>query len=504
MHVARSAARTCDVVRSGAVWTEMSLRYADRMATQTRASIAERLRAVLPADRVIDDPATIEPYAYDASFWSLRAQRRPDAVVVPLSTADVVATVRVAAETGTPVVPRGAGTGQTGGAVAARGGIVISFARMRAIREIDRPNLQAVVEPGVVFADLQQALAEHGLFFPPDPGSGRSCTLGGMVANNASGPHAVRWGTMSAYVLGAEVVLADGSVITTGGERSKALKSSSGIDLTKLFVGSEGTLGILTRLRLRVQPKPAARAVCLAAYDSLDETVRSLDDLFAAGVLPATAELLDRSAVTAIQRYRPELGLPDGEAVLFIEVEGTTDHVASAVRFVDGIVRRRATVTSFAEDEASIQRLWAARSGLAAAAALAHPDKHRIFAGEDLAVPLSEIPRTIRRARELAEQLRIAVLFYGHFGDGNVHSAILIDPSDDDEVRRADELADRLHRLAVEVGGTVTGEHGTGAVRQPYMRLEHGAALDVMRRLKDAFDPRGILNPGKIYDPPGG
>ena len=468
------------------------------MATKA-ATLAERLREIIPADRVIDDPATLLPYAYDASFWSLRQQRLPDVVVVPRTTAEVAGVVRFADTTGTPVVPRGAGTGQTGGAIAARGGIVISFARMREILEIDRRNLQAVVEPGLVFADFQDALRPHGLFFPPDPGSGRACTLGGMAANNASGPHAVRWGTTSAYVLGAEVVLADGSVITTGGVRSKALKSSSGIDITKLFVGSEGTLGIITRLRLRVQPRPPARGVVLAGYAALEDTVASLDDLFAAGVLPSTAELLDRSAVDALQRWKPDLGLPDGEAVLFIEVEGTPDHVASEVRYVDGIVRRRATVTKFAEAEADIARLWAARSGLAAAAALAHPDKHRVFAGEDLAVPLSEIPRTIRRAREMSAELHIAVIFYGHFGDGNVHSAILIDPSDADEVRRADELADRLHRLAIEVGGTVTGEHGTGAVRQPYMRAEHGDALDLMRRVKNALDPKGILNPGKIF-----
>src|SRR5438132_818427 len=465
----------------------------------TASTLADRLREIIPPDRVIDDAATLVPYAYDASFWSLRQQRLPDVVVVPRTTAEVAGVVRFADATGTPVVPRGAGTGQTGGAIAARGGIVVSFARMREILEIDRRNLQAVVEPGLVFADLQDALRPHGLFFPPDPGSGRACTLGGMAANNASGPHAVRWGTTSAYVLGAEVVLADGSVIVTGGVKSKALKSSSGLDLTKVFVGSEGTLGIITRLRLRVQPKPAARAVCLAAYASVDDTVGSLDDLFAAGILPSTAELLDRSAVEAIQRYRPELGLPDGEAVLFIEVEGTPDYVASAVRYVDGIVKSRASTTRFAESEAEIQQLWAARSGMAAASALARPEKHRILAGEDLAVPLSEIPRTIRTAREMAAELRIAVIFYGHFGDGNVHSAILVDPANADEVKRADELADRLHRLAVAVGGTVTGEHGTGAVRQQYMRLEHGAALDVMKKVKDTLDPKGILNPGKIY-----
>ena len=237
------------------------------------ASIATRLREVIPSERVIDDPSTLLPYSYDASFWSLRQQRTPSAVVVPETTAEVVAAVRVANETETPIVPRGAGTGQTGGAIAPEGGIVISFARMRKIIEIDRRNLQAMVEPGLVYFDFQNALADQGLFFPPDPGSGRACTLGGMAANNASGPHAVRWGTTSAYVLGAEVVLADGSVITTGGVHSKALKSSSGIDLTKLFVGSEGTLGIFTRLRLRVQPRPPARAVILAGYKALEDTV---------------------------------------------------------------------------------------------------------------------------------------------------------------------------------------------------------------------------------------
>ncbi|HUQ41175.1 MAG TPA: FAD-linked oxidase C-terminal domain-containing protein [Candidatus Limnocylindrales bacterium] len=462
-------------------------------------TLADRLRAVLPGDLVIDDPATLLPYAYDASFWSLRRQRLPDAVVVPRTTAHVATVVRFADESGTPVVARGAGTGQTGGAVAAKGGIVISFARMRDVISIDRANLQAVVQPGLVFNDFQEALRPHGLFFPPDPGSGRACTLGGMAANNASGPHAVRWGTTSAYVLGAEVVLADGSVIWTGGQHSRALKSSSGIDLTKVFVGSEGTLGIMTTLRLRVQPRPPARAVVLAGYARLEETVLSLDDLFEAGILPSTAELLDTSAVQALQMWKPDLGLPDGEAVLLVEVEGTLDSVQSAVRNVDEVLRRRATVTRFADDEVSVAKLWAARSGMAAASALAHPGKHRIFAGEDLAVPITEIPRTVRRAREIGAELGVAVIFYGHFGDGNVHSAILVDPDDPDEVRRSDELADRLHKLAIEVGGTVTGEHGTGAVRSRYMRAEHGAALDVMKRIKKELDPKGIFNPGKLY-----
>jgi glycolate oxidase len=475
----------------------MSVGYG-RMST-TLTGIADRLRAILPSDAVIDDPATLLPYAFDASFWSLRQRKMPDVVVMPRTTEHVAAVVRLADETGTPVVARGAGTGQTGGAVASQGGIVVSFSRMREIIEIDRANLQAVVRPGLVFNDFQEALRPHGLFFPPDPGSGRACTLGGMAANNASGPHAVRWGTTSAYVLGAEVVLADGSVIWTGGAHSKALKSSSGIDLTKLFVGSEGTLGIMTTLRLRVQPRPPARAVVLAGYRALEDTVLSLDDLFAAGVLPSTAELLDTSAVVALQKWKPDLGLPEGEAVLFVEVEGTPEGLGATIRFVDAIVKRRASVTRVADDEASVAKLWAARSGMAAASALANPGKHRIFAGEDIAVPLTEIPRAMRRAREIAAELRVGVIFYGHFGDGNVHSAILIDPEDADEVRRADELADRIHRLAIEVGGTVTGEHGTGAVRSRYMRSEHGDALDVMKRIKREMDPKDILNPGKLY-----
>ena len=469
-----------------------------RVVVAVTAPIAAHLREILAADRVLDDRETLIPYSYDASFWSLRMRRMPDAVVLPETTDEVARIVRLAAATGTPIVPRGAGTGQTGGAVAASGGIVVSLARMRRVHEIDRTNLQCMVEPGIVYADLNATLAGHGLFFPPDPGSGRACTIGGMVANNASGPHAVKWGTTSAYVLGAEVVLADGSVIVTGGARSKALKSSSGIDLTKLFVGSEGTLGIFTKLRLRVQPRPPARAVLLAAYDDLDDTVRTIDDLFAAGILPATAELLDRSAVEALMKWRPELALPEGEAVLLLEVEGTKASVAASVREVEAIARRRARLTQLAEEEAAIQRLWAGRSGLAAATALVFPGKHRIFAGEDLAVPISEIPRAIRRAREIGAETGVNVIFYGHFGDGNVHSGIVIDPEDPDEVRRADELADRLHRLAIQVGGTVTGEHGTGAVRQRYMRLEHGPALEAMQAIKRALDPKGILNPGKL------
>jgi glycolate oxidase len=371
---------------------------------------------------------------------------------------------------------------------------------MRDVLAIERQDVQCVVQPGLVHADLQQALRPYQLFFPPDPGSGRACTLGGMAANNASGPHAVKYGVMSTYVLGLEVVLADGSVITTGGERAKVLKSSSGIDLTKLFVGSEGTLGLITRLRLRVQPLPAARAVVQAAYGALEDAIRSLDDLFEAGILPATAELLDRSALDAIRAYRPDLALPDGEAILLIEVDGLAEGVRELAAAVDALAKRRATQTRIASSEADVQRLWQARASLGGAAALAHPDKRRIFAGEDLCVPLSMIPRTIRRARELARLADVAVLFYGHVGDGNVHSAILIDPADSAEVARADRLADQLHRLALEVGGSVTGEHGTGAVRAGYMRAEHGAAYDTMLAVKRALDPQGILNPGKFLE----
>ena len=464
------------------------------------ASLVQRLRHALPAERIIDDAASLYPYSFDASFWSLREQRAPDVVVVPRSADEVQAVVRIANESGTPVVARGAGTGQTGGAIAAKGGIVISFAQMREVLAIARQDLQCVVQPGIVYVDLQRALREQQIFFPPDPGSGRACTLGGMAANNASGPHAVRYGVMSTYVLGLDVVLADGSLITTGGERSRVLKSSSGIDLTKLFVGSEGTLGIITRLRLRVQPLPPARAVVQAGYAALEDAVRSLDDLFEAGILPATAEFLDRSALDAIRAYRPELGLPEGEAILLLEVDGLPDGVRELAAAVDALARRRATKTIVASDAAEVERIWQARASLGGAAALAHPEKRRIFSGEDLCVPLSAVPRTIRRARELAKEVDLPVLFYGHIGDGNVHSAILIDPANDDEASRALRLSDALHELALEVGGSVTGEHGTGAVRAKYMRAEHGAAFDTMLAVKRALDPKNILNPGKFLD----
>ncbi|NPV27772.1 MAG: FAD-binding oxidoreductase [Firmicutes bacterium] len=464
-----------------------------------RQALSQELIKLLGAEKVIADELDLMYYSYDSSFLAKQHRFIPDIVVTPRSTEDVVKVMKYAYEHGIPVTPRGAGTGETCGAVAINGGIVLDMSTWDVIDEVDVPNMQVFVRPGVVHANLNEHLAQYGLFFPPDPGSTRMCTIGGMVANNASGLRAVKYGCTEQYVLGLEVVLPNGEVIITGGMKSRAVKSVSGMNLTKLFVGSEGVLGVITRIRLRVWPKPKARGIVMAVFPVLEDAPKAVLEVYQAGILPSGIEILDDSAIKAINMYRPDINLPAAEAILLFEVDGNPASVDWEGQTIKEIVNRRASQVEWATDPKRMADLWEGRSVVASAAARVRPDGSRVFAGEDISVPLSRVTEVLRGIRGLGEQFGIKVVNYGHIGDGNVHTAPVIDPEIPAEVEQANKLVDAIHRLAIELGGSTTGEHGVGAVRAQYAVAEHGDAVKVMQAIKNAIDPKGIMNPGKLF-----
>lgn len=463
-----------------------------------KAAIQKELVKMLGTDNLLSDELDLMYYSYDSSFLTKLEPASPYAVVFPKSTDDVQQIMRFAYENNINVIPRGAGTGETGGCVAVEGGIVLDLSTWDEIIEIDEKNMQVELRPGVIHAQLNNELAQFNLFFPPDPGSSLMCTVGGMVANNASGLRAVKYGCTEQYVLGLEVVMPNGDVIITGGMKSKAIKNVSGLNLTKLMVGSEGILGIVTKIRLRCFPKPRARGIAMAVFDNLDDAPATVLDVYQAGILPSGIEILDSSAIKAVNDFKPHINLPDAEAILLFEVDGNPPSVEFEGNVIQEMAGQRARLVEWATDPDRMAQLWEGRSVTAAAAARVRPDGSRIFAGEDISVPLSKVADTLRAIRALGEKHGIKVVNYGHIGDGNVHTAPVINPENPQEVEQVLQLVDEIHLLAIELGGTTTGEHGVGAVRRRYAPLEHGKALDYMLKIKQAFDPKGIMNPGKL------
>ena len=470
-----------------------------------RQKLGAELKRIFPPERVLTSELERRMYSYDSSFMARFHSFVPDAVVLPQSTQEVSALLKLASQHRIPVIPRGAGSGETCGCLAVHGGIVVDLSAWDTIEEVDVANMQVFARPGVVHYKLNEHLAGFGLFFPPDPGSTRMCTVGGMVANNSSGLRAVKYGTTEQYVLGLEAVLPDGQVIQTGGANDcRALKNVSGLNLTKLFVGSEGVLGIITRIRLRVWPRPQARGMAMAVFSELELAPAAVLDVYQSGILPSGIEILDTSAIQAINMYKPEINLPSAEAILIFEVDGNPAGVAWEGQQIAEIVGRHAVSVEWATDPARMADLWRGRSVVAVAAARLRPDGSRIFAGEDISVPLSRVAETLRRIKELSRKHDVAVVNYGHIGDGNIHTAPVINLDSSAEVQRANALVDDIHRLAIAMGGSTTGEHGVGAVRNQYAVDEHGEAALVMKQLKETLDPLNIMNPGKLFPPEGG
>jgi glycolate dehydrogenase FAD-linked subunit len=439
----------------------------------------------------VDDGSRLA-YGTDA----LKKGQSADAVVLPGTTEEVAAVVRLCVEYRIPIVPRGAGTGYTGGAVPTQGGIVISLERMNRILEIDEANLLAVVEPNVITGDLQDAVEKVGLFYPPDPASLRQSVIGGNVAECAGGPRAFKYGTTKQYVLGLEAVLPTGEIVETGG---KVVKNVVGYDLTHLLVGSEGTLAIITKVILRLVPKPPVQETLRATFPTVDAAVAAVTAIIRARVVPAAVELIDGDSLDAVAQYLQTRSLaPEGTAaILLVEVDGVPAAVVDEANRVErALIESGATEVLHARDHADRQELWRVRRELSLSLRTLAPLK----INHDVVVPKGRIPALFELVRRIRSECRLRIPCFGHAGDGNIHVNIMVDPADADEMRRARDAERALFEGVVALEGSISGEHGIGFSKARFLPLELSAdEIALMKRVKAAFDPHGILNPGKIF-----
>ncbi len=460
------------------------------MTASASAAIAE-LAAAFPKERlVVGDPERLEAYGRDESELGAFP---PDVAVLIESAEEVRTIFAVAARHRVPVVPVAARSGKSGGVLAVRGGIAVSTERMNRILEVSPGDLVARVEPGVVTGVLQAEVERHGLFYPPDPNSFEMCTIGGNVAENAGGPRALKYGVTREYVLGLTAVVPTGEILKLG---RRSIKGVAGYDLTALFVGSEGTLGILTEVTLKLLPRPRHVATALVAFASVDAAARAVTRVLAAGVLPRCLELLDDVSLAAAAKTSPFRFPPRAGAALLLETDGNDEEqvLAEIVRVAELVQGDAAGEVIVAQNEAQRREIWETRRYLSVNLKALHPLK----LSEDVAVPRSRIPEMITRAKEIGARHGLAVATYGHAGDGNLHCNVLYDRAD--ERGRVDlALAEILH-TSVDLGGTITGEHGVGLAKRDFLEYEQGKEVVALeRRLKALFDPLGILNPGKIF-----
>ncbi|UCF07797.1 MAG: FAD-binding protein [Thermoplasmata archaeon] len=454
-------------------------------------SYAEKLREIVGADNVHTDELELICYSRDMSVHEGVA----DVLVFPQSTAQVSEIMKLANKKKIPVTPRGAGTSVTGAIIPSSGGILLDMCKMNNIKEVQIDDKYAVVEPGVVCGDLNRILAEHNYFFPPDPGSSAICTLGGMVSTNASGLRAVKYGTTKDYVLGLQVVLANGDIVRMG---TKAPKTSSGYDLTRLFVNSEGTLGIVTEITIKIVPKPQYVAIATASFQNLNDAGGAISKILAAGVALSACEIMDRISIGVVNEVM-KMDLPDVEGLLIMEVDGHKEAVMEQIKSITEICREFSGINvDWSDDTKERMKMWKGRAGLVPSLSR-HKEGYRLIPiAEDFGVPTSKIPDAIKGIQEIAKRNDMTIAAFGHVGDGNVHSTFIIDVRKQDEWDKIEIVGKELVGLALTLDGTISAEHGTGMAKSPFIGLEHGSGMDVMRRIKGALDPNNILNPGKM------
>jgi glycolate oxidase len=447
------------------------------------------LKKILGKDSVLHEKEDLLLYEYDGSV----EQAHPDCIVFPRSTLDVTGIVKIANRYEIPLVGRGAGTGLSGGALAREGGIVVAFTRMNRILEIDAENQRAVVQPGVVNLDLSRAVEQHGLFFAPDPSSQKACTIGGNVAENAGGPHTLAYGVTTNHVTGLELVLPDSEVVRIGG---KAL-DAPGYDLTGLFVGSEGTLAIVTEVTVKLTRLPEAVKTLLAVFDAVDDATETVVDITARAITPSACEMLDGWTLRAVEDF-VHAGFPrDSAAVLLIEVDGLREAVeAQAADISEVCTLHHAREVRIARDAQERDLLWKGRKNAFGAVGRLSPS----YYVQDGVIPRTKLPATLRRIEEIGKQYGFQIGNIFHAGDGNLHPLILFDQRDSEQFARTVAAAGEIMKFCVEMGGALTGEHGVGMEKNELMPLMFSNDdLDLMRRVRAAFNPTGRLNPGKIF-----
>ena len=455
-------------------------------------STVDALAAVVGRGRVLTEAEDLIPYSFDGTA---ALKQRPEAVVFPRTTGEVSDCVRLAAAARVPIVTRGSGTGLSGGSVPTPGSLVLCVAQMSAILDLDPRNLTLRAQPGAITQRIDEAAARHGLFYPPDPGSMRISTIGGNVAENSGGLRGLKYGVTRDYVMGLEVVLPDGEVARFG---NQCVKDVAGYSLKDLFVGSEGTLGIITEVLIRLVPRPAARRTMLALYDRIEDAAATVSAIVAAHIIPCTLEFLDRVTAVCVEDYA-RIGLPtDCEAVLLMETDGHPAVVAEEAAQMEALARQHgARDVRAAQNEAEALQLAAARRN--AFSALARKRPTTIL--EDVTVPRSELASMVRFIADTAVAFDLQIGTFGHMGDGNLHPTFLADERDRDEMHRVHEALEAIVRRTLELGGTITGEHGVGLAKKPWLRQQMGdASLGLMRRIKQTLDPQNLLNPGKMFD----
>ena len=455
-------------------------------------ALTRELGALLREDQILTSPEDLSVYAFDGTAM---LHQRPACVALPESRDEVARILTLCNEREVPVVTRGSGTGLAGGAVPSQGGLVLCLVRLNRILELDAANLVLVAEPGVLTQKVADEAQAAGLFYPPDPGSIKISTIGGNVANNSGGLRGLKYGVTRDYIMGLEVVLADGQILETG---NKCVKDVAGFALKDLFIGSEGMLGVITRITLKLVPAPESKKTLLGLYDEMTAAAATVSAIIANKIIPCTLEFLDRTTIECVESHA-KIGLPtDCAAVLLMEVDGHAAQVEEQTQQIAAIARKGGAreVRVAASAAEGLQLASARRTAFSALARLAPT-----VVLEDVTVPRSALAQMVGYVQEVGQRHQVKVGTFGHMGDGNLHPTFLCDERDEEEMARVERALEEVFAYAVELGGTITGEHGVGLAKKPFLPQQLGpVGMDILRRVKASFDPKGILNPGNMFD----